>query len=690
MLIAAAAMTFSGCNKDEATPSSDNLVKIHVKAVSSDSRSTFIEPDGNTYPTRWSGNEKVKFSLNYASNGAKTVNAVTEDGGVTADFNVTLTDDQSGEYTLVAVSPTSASVSFSNEHKSATIDVPAIQTPLATSCDEAAQILAAESATTTTLPTEVSMSFKHMTAYGCFSLANFSASGTVASIILTSEANLAGRYFYYPATRTQSAYAPVKSISLETSARENIWFACVPADWSNTALTVKVTMDNGAVYSTTKNFPADRVMKAGQIAKFVVDMSGAEYSAPVPYELVTNPYNLAIGDTFIIAAKNSNVALGAYQDTKFRNEAAILKEGTSILSPSSEVEIFEVENAATDNFLYKATVTEGYLYNDAEENQVKTTETATYWTLDIVDGAAILKLKENTPSRNWLRHNSDYTRFACYGSGQNDIAIYAKSGGATPTAVFFANAENTDLTSTATSGLFTVRGNVAWTATIEGDATFDNGTKTLSGNDNQKVKINFEANSDKVNAKEYVVTVATTAAVATKSYTMNFTQEKAPAVALSTYTWTLKNGEFGENGNPVTEITKGTPAITWSVSYNWPNDATKYIGWDNSKGRGIQIGKGGATEKCNNLTLTGSLGSSGIKKIVVGAGSASGGNAQLTVSVGGTALQCNGSESVKLNTTTTPTTYTFTSASELTGNIVISINNSGEKALYLKEIHINQ
>lgn len=533
MLIAAAAMTFSGCNKDEATPSSDNLVKIHVKAVSSDSRSTFIEPDGNTYPTRWSGNEKVKFSLNYAYNGAKAFNAVTEDGGVTADFDIQLTDDESGEYTLVAVSPTSASISFSNEHKSATIDVPAIQTPLATSCDEAAQILAAESATTTTLPTEVSMSFKHMTAYGCFSLANFSASGTVASIILTSEVNLAGRYYYYPATRTQSDNAPVKSISLETSARENIWFACVPADWSNTALTVKVTMDNGAVYTATKNFPADRVMKAGQIAKFVVDMSGAEYSAPVPYELVTNPYNLAIGDTFIIAAKNSNVALGAYQDTKFRNEAAILKDGTSILSPSSEVEIFEVENAATDNFLYKATVTEGYLYNDAEENQVKTTATATYWTLDIVDGAAILKLKENTPSRNWLRHNSTNTRFACYGSGQNHIAIYAKSGGATPTAVFFANAENTDLTSTTTSALFTVRGNVAWTATIEGNATFDNGTKTLNGNGIQEVKINFEANSDQANTKQYAVTVATTAAVATKSYTITFTQGLATAAGVA-------------------------------------------------------------------------------------------------------------------------------------------------------------
>lgn len=687
MLIAAAAMTFSGCNKDEATPSSDNLVKIHVKAVSSDSRSTFIEPDGNTYPTRWSGNEKVKFSLNYAYNGAKAFDAVTEDGGVTADFDIQLTDDESGEYTLVAVSPTSASISFSNEHMSATIDVPAIQTPLASSCDEAAQILVAKSATTATLPTEVSMSFKHMTAYGCFSLANFSAPGTVASIILTSEANLAGRYYYYPATRTQSDNVPVKSISLETSARENIWFACVPADWSNTDLTVKVTMDNGAVYTATKNFPADRVMNAGQIAKFVVDMSGAEYSAPVPYELVTNPYNLAIGDTFIIAAKNSNVALGANQATKFRNEAAILKEGTSILSPSSEVEIFEVENAATDNFLYKATVTEGYLHNDENTNQVKTTPTATYWTLDIVDGAAILKLKENTTPKNWLRHNSSDTRFACYGSGQNDIAIYAKSGGATPTAVFLANAENTDLTSTATSALFTVRGNVAWTATIEGNATFDNGTKTLNGNDNQEVQINFEANSDKVNSKSYSVTVATTADVATKSYTLTFTQDKAPAVALATYTWTLANGEFGETGDPLTQVTKGTPAIEWAVSYDWVDGADQYIGWNSD--RGIQFGVGNATRKCNAIVLNGSFGANIINNIVVNTAVASNGNAQLTVSVGGTTLQCNEQDSAQVNNTASAN-YTFTSTTGLTGDIVITITNSVAKAFYLKEIHINQ
>ena len=140
-----------------------NEVAVHIKATSVASRSAFLEPDGTTYPTRWSGTESVKFSLNF-SNSPKSATAVTEDGGKTADFEVALTDDNSGSYTIYGLSPATSAISFNADYKSINVEIPNIQTPLDNSCDEAAQVLAGKSVTTDAFSSDIVMTFKHVTA----------------------------------------------------------------------------------------------------------------------------------------------------------------------------------------------------------------------------------------------------------------------------------------------------------------------------------------------------------------------------------------------------------------------------------------------------------------------------------------------------------------------------------------------
>lgn len=576
MFVAAFAAALTACQKDEQASAQNDEVKVHITAQSVDSRSAFMEPNGTTYPTRWSGSESVKFSLNLA-NTTKQATATTTDEGVTASFDTTLADDESGAYTIYGVSPATAAIAFSSSYSSITIEVPSTQTPLDQSCDEAAQVLVGQTNTLDALPEEVAMSFKHFTAYGLMSLKNFSATGEIATIALSSEANLTGRFYYYPSGDPMTVNTALKTLTLNTTKTANLWFSCVPADWSNTTLTVAVTMADGGVYTATKEFPANRVMESGKIAIFSVDMADAVYTAPVQYTLVTSPYALAVGDKLIIAAKEYDFACGTTQ-TNFRNSTAIVKDGNVILSPSESVEIFEVEKGDPTNFVFKATKTEGYLYNDASgSNYVKTKATATSWTLDIQDGVAILKEKTTATSRNWLRYNSSDPRFSCYASGQADLALYAISGGNTPAPVFSVSAETTEVLATATSASFKVTSNVAWTATISGEATFENGTKTLAGENVADVTIKFNENQTEEDVT-YTVTVTTEAEAATKSYELIFTQAAKAAegsIAVGTILWSENWNGFAANAVPAT---KGTGTVVYgggTISYTCTQSGTK-------------------------------------------------------------------------------------------------------------------
>lgn len=157
---------------------------------------------------------------------------------------------------------------------------------------------------------------------------------------------------------------------------------------------------------------------------------------------------------------------------------------------------------------------------------------------------------------------------------------------------------------------------------------------------------------------------------------------------VNTYSWNLAKDDLGENGNPSASVQKGEPSRQWTITYNWPDGANKYIGWDSNYKRGVQIGAKDAN-KCASFTIT-TTGFEKVNSITIGANTASGGNSTLSVSVGGTPLKCGDATSVALNTTTTPTTYTFTTATSLEGDIVITMTNSGSKAMYLSSISINK
>ena len=151
------------------------------------------------------------------------------------------------------------------------------------------------------------------------------------------------------------------------------------------------------------------------------------------------------------------------------------------------------------------------------------------------------------------------------------------------------------------------------------------------------------------------------------------------------YLWTLASGDLGTTGSPLASVSKGSPSLSWTASYSWPSGANKFFGWDSAKG--VQIGSGSSTKKCNSLVLSSTSYSGSVSTIIVNGAIASSGNTKVTVKVNGTSFNYGTGTSASL--TTTAKEYKFTSDTPIEGTIEITFTNSAAKAFYIKSIAIN-
>lgn len=150
------------------------------------------------------------------------------------------------------------------------------------------------------------------------------------------------------------------------------------------------------------------------------------------WNLVTDVASLAVGDRIIIAAKTTDVAISTTQNTKNRKGTPITKEGSTLSTPSAEVQIFTLENGTKPN-TWAFNTGSGYIYAaSSSENQLKTQSSNDdngSWTITLGSSATIKAQGKNT--RNVLRYNSSSNLFSCYGSGQEEVVLYKQVSSAT-------------------------------------------------------------------------------------------------------------------------------------------------------------------------------------------------------------------------------------------------------------------
>ena len=246
-------------------------------------------------------------------------------------------------------------------------------------------------------------------------------------------------------------------------------YACL-AKQSYTAVSFEITTDKG-VYSITSNAtPIDCVNN--DFYPINIDLKKAAFT-PNLHEptAVTGWYRvedvswLAAGDRVTVVANGYNYAMSPVQQEKYRERIAITK-GTdgdyTILSSYTGIQEFILETGTVaESFGFwcdNGANANKYIYaSSSSSNDLKSQDALdanASFTIVSAGGGAMLVTAQGTNTRNLLKYNDANTRFSCYGSGQQDVAIYKYYGGSKPTCVAptITQEENTITLSTTTPG----------------------------------------------------------------------------------------------------------------------------------------------------------------------------------------------------------------------------------------------
>lgn len=450
--IALVASAFAACQRIEDTQDFSTSKTVSFTANALETKTAFGEADGTSYPTLWTKNDqKVAVSLNFGS--SKSAEITPSADYKTADFSVEIDDDESGDYTFYSVSPADAVVSISKDYQSWNVTIPSSQKPLATSVDESAQILVAATDPFTLFPAAVAMTYKHLTAYGKMTLKNLElGDAEITSIALTASENWSGRWYYYPETDEVSSQAGSSStITLETDATEDIWFACAPVDLAGKTLKITVNTTNGPIVKEI-TFRDNAQFESGTINKFAVDMDGIGFEESKVYTLVTDLNDLTEDSEVIIAAADANYAMSTSQNTNNRGQASVTKSDDTITDPGDDVQILTLKKGSEDNTIAFSTGN-GYLYAASSSSNWLRTQASidanASFSAEMTDNGVVVLTAQGSNTRNWMLYNSGSSCFACYASTTSvsgPLSIYKLEGSGTDTPLIVV--DNTEYTIT--------------------------------------------------------------------------------------------------------------------------------------------------------------------------------------------------------------------------------------------------
>ena len=150
------------------------------------------------------------------------------------------------------------------------------------------------------------------------------------------------------------------------------------------------------------------------------------------YAKVTSAEQLADGQHIIIVDKDTTYALSTTQNDNNRGAVSVKASASGLITPSSSVEIITLNTVDTMPSRWELqTSTGGYLYAASSSNNYIRTQTTNntngQWTITIAAETGIATVKaQGANTNNLLKKNSASALFSCYGSGQKDIAIFAR------------------------------------------------------------------------------------------------------------------------------------------------------------------------------------------------------------------------------------------------------------------------
>lgn len=439
-LVAVAAL--AGCrNVEQEVPESASLKTIRFHAGTEETRTAFAAPEEGVYRTLWTENDReILLSLNYgkAEGSAVAISADSRTASFEASFDASTA---TAPYTFYAVSPASAARAISPSRTAWSVNIAAVQTPLPTSVDEAAQLLVAKSDGMTSLPDEVDLHFSHLTAYGRVTLKNLDlGEETVKKVDLIFSTPVVGEW-YWGEDGTIVSNGASHTITLNTDASGDLWFACAPVSVGGATLVVKV-YGTQTVLSKEITFPEGRTFASGKVARFSVDMAGAEAivfdGAFLP---VTSVSDLVEDGEYVIVNVEGTYALGAQSNegTAHREQVEVVMEDGRVVD-AGEATVLTLK-AGDREGTWSFHTGSGYLTAAASKNVLQESSEKnglSSWSISLPgDGTAIIQAQEGASTL--IKYNASADRFSCYKESANnmhDVVLYRRATGAdNPTAV---------------------------------------------------------------------------------------------------------------------------------------------------------------------------------------------------------------------------------------------------------------
>ena len=431
-LMALAAL--SGCrNAEQEVPEASSVKTVRFHAGAAPTRTAFAEAVDGVYQTLWTENDSdILLSLNYGKAEASAVTPSAD--GTTASFEASFdASATSAPYTFYAVSPASAARAISPSRSAWSVYIAAFQHPSALSVDEDAQLLVAKSAASATLPGEVDLHFSHLTAYGRIALKNLElGDATVSKVDLIFSTPVVGEW-YWGEDGTLTANGDSHTITLDTDASGDLWFACAPVDVSGQTLKLVVFTDQGNL-TREITFPEGRKFNSGKVARFSVDMAGIEIQGGDTFVLVTDASELQVGDEVLVVSKDGTFALGA-QQSSYRKEVSVNATGGVIADPGEATVLTLELGSAIGTWSFRTG--NAYLASTSSGNnltEVASKNANASWKVTVSSSATLIQAQAG--GSKLLKHNPSAHRFSCYKNSSTNVenvVLYRK--GSVPASV---------------------------------------------------------------------------------------------------------------------------------------------------------------------------------------------------------------------------------------------------------------
>lgn len=410
-LTAVAAMCLFSCTKENVRPS-ESTQTITFTALTPDTKTHFGEKDGKAYPTLWTGDEQVAVSYN---GGAKT-SASVSGSGKSASIDAKITVDKAAtEHKFTLASPAAAISSFGSDG-AVYFTIPSDQTPGEGTCDEAAQIIyATASCTAEELNSNISLTFKHLTAYGNMSVTLPEGAGKVKKIeLLTAATGLTGSYGYIYSEIVSKAEE--SKLTLLTDKTTGIFFACAPAELTGKKLKVTVTTDKD-VYEKDIDLAGKTLnFVAGKVSKFTVNDFKVKSLVTESWSLVTDASTLKVGDELVIASNEKGVVAGNITKDYLSGVASTLSEDMSTITELGQDAVVFTLGGKAD--AWTLSNSEGKLLGCTKLKKLAWADGTTTWKISINTSNDATIQSTNTSYGRFL-YNVTSPRFTTYKSSTN-------------------------------------------------------------------------------------------------------------------------------------------------------------------------------------------------------------------------------------------------------------------------------